>query len=67
MHRAMPYQLALLIKKSIVDVKGAQQNAYATLQYQYQNIDFSLIYALFAECSIDTFKGMCFLHNNYID
>ena len=63
----MPYQLALLIKKSIVDAKGAQQNAYAILQYQYQNIDFSLIYALFAECSIDTCKGMCILHNNYID
>ena len=59
----MPYQLALLIKKSIVDVKGAQQNAYATLQYQYQNIDFSFIYALFADCYIDTFKGMYILHN----
>ena len=30
---AMPYQLALLSKKSIVDVKGAQRNTYATLQY----------------------------------
>ena len=63
----MPYQLALLIKKSRVDVKGVQQNAYATLQYQYQNIDFSLIYALFAECFIDTVKVMCILHNNYIN
>ena len=63
-HRAKPYQLALLIKKSLDDVIGTEPSACeATLQYQYQNIYFSLIYALFAESSIDTFKEICILHN----
>ena len=63
-HRAKPYQLALLIKKSLDDVTGTQQSTCeATLQYQYQNIHSSLMYALFAESSIDTFKEMCILHN----
>ena len=35
----------------------------ATLQYHSSiNIHFSLIYALFAESSIDAFKEMCTLH-----
>ena len=47
-NRAKSYQLALLIKKSLDDVMGTQQSACeATLQYQYQNINFSRIYALF--------------------
>ena len=55
-HRAKPYQLALLIKESLDDVIGTQQSACnATLQYQYYNMHFSFIYALFAESSIDTF------------
>ena len=63
-HRAKPYQLALLIKKSLDNTIGTQQSACeAILQYQYKNIDFSLIYALFEESSIDTFKEMCILHN----
>ena len=62
-HRAKPYQLALLIKKSLDDIIGSHQNACeATVQYQYQNIHFSFTYALFAESSIDTFKEMCILH-----
>ena len=65
-HRAEPYQLALHIKKSLDDVIGTQHSTCeATLQYQYQNIHFSLIYALFAESSIDTFKEMCILHGTY--
>ena len=63
-HRAKPYQLALLIRKILHDVIGTQQSAgEATLQYQYQNIHFSLTYALFAESSIETLKEMCILHN----
>ena len=63
-HRAKPYQLALLIKKSLDDVTGTQYSACdAILQYQYQNINFSFIYALFTESSIETFKEMCILHN----
>ena len=59
-HRAKPYQLALLIKKSLDDIIGTQQRACkAALQYQYQNIHFSLNYALFVESSIDTFQEMC--------
>ena len=59
-HRANPYLLALLIKKSLDDITGTQQRACeATLQYQYQNIHFFLNYALFVESSIDTFKEMC--------
>ena len=55
-HRAKPYQLAFLIKKSLYDVIGNQQSACeATLQYQYQNIYFSIVYALLAESFIDTF------------
>ena len=54
--RAKPCQLALLIKKSLDDVIGTQQWACeSTVQYQYSNINFSLIYALFAENSSDTF------------
>ena len=54
-HRAQPYQLALLIKKSLADIIGTQQSAYeATVQYQYSFIHFSLIYAISAESSIDT-------------
>ena len=64
-HRAKHYQPALLIKKSRDDVIGTKQSACeATLQYQYQNMNYFLTYALFAESSIDTFKGMCILHNN---
>ena len=37
-HRAKPYQLALLIKKSLDDFIGTQQSACeATLHYQYKN------------------------------
>ena len=58
--RAKPYQPALLIKKSLDDDIGTQRSACeATLQYQYYNIHFSVIYALFAESSSDTFKEMC--------
>ena len=63
-HRAKPYQLAFLIKNSLDDIIGTQQGACeATLQYQYKSIRFSLIYALFAESSIDTLTDMCVLHN----
>ena len=42
-HRAKPYQLAILIKKSLDDVIDTEQSACeATLQYQYSNIYFSL-------------------------
>ena len=59
-HRAKPYQLSLLIIKSLDDIIGTQQSACeATLQYQFQNLHFSLIYALFAESSINTFKEKC--------
>ena len=35
-HRAKPYQLAVLIKKSLDDIMGTQQSACeATLQYQF--------------------------------
>ena len=65
-HRAKPYQLALLIKKSLDDVIGSHQNACeATVQYQCQNIHFSFTYALFAESSIDTFKKMFFIYIIY--
>ena len=48
-HRAKPYQLALVIKKSLDDVIGIQQSVCeATLQYPFQNIHFSLNYALFS-------------------
>ena len=58
-------QLALLIKKILDDIIGTQQSACeATLQYQYQHIHFSLMYALFAECSIDTIKAMCILQSS---
>ena len=57
-------QLALLIKKILDDIIGTQQSVFeATLQYRYQNINFSLMYALFAECSIDTIKAKCILHS----
>ena len=46
--------LALCIKKSLDDVGTQHSACEATLQYQYQNIHFSLIYALFAVSSIDT-------------
>ena len=63
-HRAKPYQLALFIKKSLDDVIGTKQSACeATVQYQYQNIHFSLIYGLFGERSIDPFKEMYILHD----
>ena len=63
-YRTKLYQLALLIKKSLDDVIGTQQGACeANDQYQYKNIHFSLLYALFANSSIDTFKEMCILHN----
>ena len=63
-HRAKPYQLALLINKSLDDIIGTQQSVCeATIQYQYQNIKSSLIYALFVESSIDRFKDMCILHD----
>ena len=63
-HRAKPYQLALVIKKSLDDIIGTKQStSEATLQYQYQNIHFSLINALFAESFIDTFKKICILHD----
>ena len=53
-HRAKAYLLALLIKKSTDDVIGTKQSACeATLQYQYSNINFSPIYALSAESSIN--------------
>ena len=56
--------LHFLSKKSLDDVIGTQQSACeATLQYQYYNINFALIYVLFAESSIDTFKEMCILLN----
>ena len=66
-HRAKLYQLALHIKKSLHDVIGTQQSACeATLQLNTSiKFKFSLIYALFAERSIDTFKEMCILHNIY--
>ena len=49
-NRAKLYQLALLIKKSLGDVIVTQQSSCkATLQHQHYNVDFSLIYALFAE------------------
>ena len=58
-HRAKPYQFALHIKKSLDDVIGTQQSVYeATLQYQYLNIHTSIIYALFAESSIDTLSPL---------
>ena len=59
-HRANPYQLALLIKKSFDDVIGTQKNQSTIPVLRYC---FSLIYALFAESSIDTFKEMYILHN----
>ena len=63
-HRAKPYQLPLLIKKSLDDVIGTKQSACeATVQYQYQIIHFSLIYNLFGERSINPFKEMCILHD----
>ena len=53
-----------LDKKSLEDVIGTQQSACeATVQYQYKKYHFSLMYALFAESSIDTFKEMGILHN----
>ena len=62
-YRAKPHQLALLIQKSLDDIIGTQLSACdATLQYQNYNIRFSLIYALFAECSIGTIKEICILH-----
>ena len=63
-HKAKPYQLALLIQKSLDEYIGIQQSACeAALQYQCWNSHFSLIYVLFAESSIDTFTIMCILHN----
>ena len=63
-HRAKLFQFALLIKKSLDDTIGTEQSACeATLQYQYLNIHFYLVYAIFAESSIDTCKEMCILHN----
>ena len=68
-HKAKPYQLALLM--SLVDVIaiGTQQSACeATLQHQYKDIHFSLIYysyALFGESLIDTFKEKCSLHKSF--
>ena len=63
-HRAKPYQAALLVTKSLDDIIGTRQSACkATLQYQYSNIHFSLIYDSFAESSIHTFREMCILHN----
>ena len=60
-HRAKPYQLALLIKKSLDDVIGTQQSVCEdTLQYQYYKMYFSLIHALFAESSIDILKKCVF-------
>ena len=45
-HKAKPYQLVLLFKKHLDDVMGTLQSACeATLQYQYKNTLFSLIYA----------------------
>ena len=35
----------------------------ATLQYQYLNIPFFLIYALFVESFIDKLKEMCIKHD----
>ena len=61
--RAKPYQLALLIQKSTDDVIGTEQSACEAIQYQYQNINFSLICAFFAEISVHTFKEMCILRN----
>ena len=66
-HRAKPYQLALLIKKSLDDVIGTLPSACeAILQYKYLTIHFSLIYALFEESSVDTSPEMCILHYTYI-
>ena len=63
-HRAKPYRLALLVKKSLDDVIGTQQWACeATVQYQYNNINFSLIHGIIAESSFATFKEMSMLHN----
>ena len=70
-HRAKPYQLAILIITSLDDIIGTHQRHSAEClqshcimgQYQYQNINYSLIYALFGESSIDTFKEICILHN----
>ena len=59
-NRAKSYQLAHLSKRPSMMSFVSE----ATLQYQYLNIHFSLIYALFAESSIDTFKEMCIQHDN---
>ena len=49
-HRAKPYQLALFIKKSLDDVIGTPQSVHeGTLQYQYWNIHFSLVYMLYLQ------------------
>ena len=48
--RAKPYQLALLIKKSLDDIIGPKQRACeATVEFQYKNIDFCLIHDIIAE------------------
>ena len=49
------------IPNAVIDIQ--QSACEATLQYQYQNINFSLIYALFPKRSIDTFKSMCIVHD----
>ena len=49
-HRAKPYQLALLIKKSLADVIGTQQRACeATLQYNFINIFISPLSMLYLQ------------------
>ena len=63
-HRAKPYQLALLIKKSLDESIGTQQSAReVTLQNLYQSIHSFLIYAFFPESSIDTLMKMCILYD----
>ena len=57
--RDKPYQLSILIKKSLDDVICTQQSVCEATRSTDYNIHFSLIYALFAESSIDTFKEMC--------
>ena len=60
-HGAKPYQLALLIKKSLDDVMGTRQGACeATLKYQYQNIHFSLIYVYLQRVLLIHFKKCVF-------
>ena len=60
-HRAKLYQIALLIKKRLDDTIATQQSACeATLHTSIKILCFFLIYALFVEIAIDTFKEWVF-------